>query len=162
MLPAFGGATVAGKLTEETAMGETELEWGSRSLRAMAVGAPVVGILQIGLGSARPTVGDSNWRPFRSVHGVSGHAFVGAVPFLTAGEMTDNLWLKSAFIASSLGSGWSRINDDAHYLSQVALGWWLAYLAVRSVDDTEKTRKLWSVAPCWTTSGPGLAVHCDY
>src|SRR5262249_33575541 len=48
-LPAMAAVAVAGKLTEETAIGAAGFEWGTRSLRAVLVGAPVLGILQAGL-----------------------------------------------------------------------------------------------------------------
>ncbi|MDI6775128.1 MAG: phosphatase PAP2 family protein [Verrucomicrobiota bacterium] len=117
-------------------------EWGQRSLRSVFVGAPPVLLLQRALGASRPSddEADSKWRPFEDSNGVSGHAFIGAVPFLTAGRMTDSLALKSACYAASALCGLSRINDDDHYLSQVAMGWWLAWLAVDAVDRTEAGR----------------------
>ena len=43
---------------------------------------------------------------------------------------------------------WSRINDDGHYLSQAVLGWWIAYLAVESVNRTEYNRNILVVPSC--------------
>ena len=34
----------------------------------------------------------------------------------------------------------TRINDNAHYLSQVWLGWWMAFLACESVNKTESQK----------------------
>jgi hypothetical protein len=112
-------------------------QFGSRGLRALAVGAPMVGILQVGLGSDRPFTEDSRWHPFRSSHGASGHAFVGAVPFLTAASMIENRPLRALLFAGSLGTAWSRIHTDDHYFSQVLLGWTIAYLSVQAVNQTE-------------------------
>jgi membrane-associated phospholipid phosphatase len=73
---------------------------------------------------------------------VSGHAFIGAVPFITAAQMTDKIWAKGLFYTLSTIPGWSRVNDNAHYLSQVLLGWYLGYLSVRSVSATEGLKPL--------------------
>ncbi len=32
----------------------------------------------------------------------------------------------------------SRVNDDAHYVSQVFLNWWLAFLAESAVDRSDR------------------------
>jgi hypothetical protein len=137
-------------------------DFGNRSLRALAVGAPTVGILQFGLGSGRPDdTPDSHWRPFHDNHGVSGNAFVGAVPFLTAASMTDNLALKSLFVVGSFGPSWSRIHYDDHYLSQVLLGWSIAYLSVQSVNQTEADSRF-HIVPCDIPKGVGIGVQVEY
>jgi membrane-associated phospholipid phosphatase len=112
-------------------------DFGSRSLRALAVGAPTVGVLQVGLGAGRPFTGDSRWHPFRSSKAVSGHVFVGAIPFLTAASMIENRPLQALLFAGSLGTAWSRVHTDDHYFSQVLLGWTIAYLSVQAVNQTE-------------------------
>lgn len=136
--------------------------FGNRSLRALAVGAPAVGILQPGLGSGRPYTGDSHWSPLDYNNGVSGHAFVGAVPFLTAASMTDNYALKALLIAGSFGPAWSRIQSDDHYLSQVLLGWAIAYLAVDAVNLTECQSRCLRVVPVNLPQGVGLGVRVEY
>lgn len=136
-------------------------EWSHRSLRAAAVGYPPVIALYFLLGSERPAEGDSRWRPFHDWHGVSGHTFIGAIPFLTAAAMTDDPCLKVPLFLGSFLTGWSRIHDDEHYFSQVALGWWLAYLAVRSVDQTQDSRAL-TITPTLTPDGPGVSVLYQY
>ncbi len=111
--------------------------WVSRTGRACFAGFPTLLIGQSLLGAARPEAGDSKWKPFSSSHGISGHAFLGAIPFITAAQMTDDVWLKGTLYLGSTLTGWSRINDDCHYLSQVILGWYLAYLSCRSVYRVE-------------------------
>jgi membrane-associated phospholipid phosphatase len=137
-------------------------EWGNRSLRAIAVGFPPVVALYALLGSSRPDREDSRWHPFRDIHGVSGHTFMGAVPFLTAAALSDDPLLKCPLILGSFLTGWSRIHEDRHYFSQVALGWWLAYLAVRTVDRTQAARSSCTVTPTVTPDGPGIAFHFQY
>ncbi len=129
-IPVFAGAYGAGVLLGN----KTITEWSQRSFRATLVGTPALLILQEGIGSDRPEVGNSHWRPFHSSHGVSGHAYIGAVPFVTAAEMSETPYGKGLFLALSVLPGLSRINDDAHYFSQAALGWYLAYLSCQVVS----------------------------
>jgi membrane-associated phospholipid phosphatase len=116
------------------------VSWGSANLRAILVGIPLMLFLQSSLGSSRPIKNNSTWHPFRDNHGVSGHCFMGAVPFLTAAFLTANPYLKAALYLASMLTGISRINNDAHYFSQVLMGWWLAWLAVSSLRMIREKR----------------------
>jgi hypothetical protein len=157
-VPAFAGAALIGEFTKDSPLGSVVGEWGRRSLRAFITGGPPLLFLQYGLGGARPTEGDSHWRPFSEDNSVSGHSFNGAIPFLTAARMVENPYLKwSLYLASPL-IGLTRINDDQHYLSQVSLGWWLAFLAMESVDKTEARKKEVSVIPIPIHDGLGVLV----
>ncbi len=162
VIPIYVGALAGGALFPDTATGWVVEDWASRTLRGMAVGAPAVGIGQIGLGSGRPDMdASSHWSPGHGVHGVAGHAFVGAMPFLTAASMTDRFWLQAPLFAASFATGWSRVNDGDHYLSQAILGWWIAFLSVRSVNKTERQRSWIHVCPC-TGVGPGLGIVLEH
>ena len=116
--------------------------------------------MQMLTGASRPGETDdgSTWKPFQDNNGVSGHSFIGAVPFLCAAKMTDDPLWKAAFYAGSTLAGLSRINDDRHYTSQVFLGWWMAYLAATAVDQTQSGN--WAVYP-WPTAD-GMGVEVDY
>ena len=99
--------------------------------------------MQACLGASRPDeqTYESRWQPFADNNAVSGHAFVGAMPFLTAGRMLeqhDRPYMAGCLYFCSTLPAWSRVNDDAHYFSQACLGWWMAYLACRAVNDTEQ------------------------
>jgi len=142
-------------------VGGTASQWGQRCIRAMAVGTPMVGILQVGLGSTRPGLGSSYWNPLNASHGVSGHAYVGAIPFLTTAAMTDSPVLKIPLFLGSFLTGWSRIHTDDHYFSQVALGWWMGYLAVRSVNETQEEERTIEFLP-GSSEGPGVSVLLRY
>jgi hypothetical protein len=138
-------------------------EWSNRSLRAIAVGFPPVVACYALLGSARPNSGDdSRWHPFEHYHGMSGHTFIGAIPFLTAASMTDNPWLRYPLIAGSFLTGWARLYEDRHYFSQVALGWWCAALAVHSVNQTEDQRRGLAVVPMAMPGGAGMGLEWRY
>jgi len=151
-------ARLLGHVDEEAFHDGGLFEWSNRSLRACAVGYPPILALFGLLGGDRPSDGPSHWEPLHGFHGVSGHTFVGAVPFLTAAAMTDNVFLKAPLIVGSFATGWSRIHDDKHYLSQVLLGWWIAALATWSVDQTQQSAP-WSITPTADPDGAGVALQ---
>ena len=74
--------------------------------------------------------------------------------------MIDEPLYKVPLFLGSFLTGWSRIHDDRHYFSQVALGWWIAYLSVHSVDRTQEERAV-TLTP-FTADGPGLGVQVRY
>jgi len=161
----MGAAMVGGAWADETRLGRVANTWGNRSLRAVAVGAPPLLLLQVATGSGRPgeSSAESDWRPFQDGNGVSGHAFMGAVPFIVAAQMTDNPLLSGLWYTGSLMTGISRINDDDHYLSQVVLGWWLAKMACDAVDKTEgrkdKPSKIVPLLGAGGTVGMGIELR---
>jgi len=110
---------------------------GRRSFEAMVVGLPVLWTLQRGLGANRPSSDDGNprWRPMQAANSASGHAFIAAVPLLTLAERVSGRPLRISARFASVLTGWSRINDRKHYLSQVILGWTIAWNAVAAVKD---------------------------
>ncbi len=137
-------------------------EWSSRVSRAMLLGVPPLLLGQYVIGASRPGENSwgSQWRPFDDTNGISGHAFIGALPFITAAQMTDRVWLKSVFYFGSTVTAWSRINDNCHFLSQVLLGWYLAYLSCNAVSRTENPafgRGL-TIFPLVTTDTVGIGV----
>lgn len=141
VLPTYFAAAAVGYWFEDRPAGSWLEEWGLRSLRTFVVGAPPMLLMQGVTGGSRPGEQPYNsaWRPFQDNNGVSGHAFMGAIPFLTAAEMTDRPALKFSLYALSTLTGWSRVNDNAHYFSQAFLGWWMAYAAVVAVDETQRS-----------------------
>ncbi len=138
-------------------------DWAQKSFRATAVGAPALLFLATAIGADRPTEGDSHWKPFQNFHGVSGHAFIGGVPFITAAKMSDNPYQKAIFYGLSTFTGLSRINDDRHYFSQVAIGWYLAYLSCAAVEkgnDRQEGRMHVQIAP--VPKGIAITVQKSY
>ncbi len=84
---------------------------------------------------------------------------MGAVPLLVAVRRTDNLLLKSVFLAGSGLAGFSRLNDDAHYLSQVLLGWSIACLAVQATEWTEQSQVQYRIVPLTIDGFVGVGVE---
>lgn len=136
-VPVYIGAYGAGAWLHNATMEE----WAQKSFRATAVGAPALVFLAAAIGADRPTEGDSHWKPFQNIHGVSGHAYIGGIPFITAAKMSDKPYQKAIFYGLSTFTGLSRINDDRHYFSQVAIGWYLAYLSCAVVEKGNDRRE---------------------
>jgi len=111
--------------------------WGQLTFRSLLVGTPPLLITQSALGGARPEDGPPDWDLFDDHVAASGHAFVGALPFLTASRMTENRWARAGWLVLSFAPGWARLETNDHYPSQVLLGWWISFLAVQSVFDAE-------------------------
>ncbi len=113
--------------------------WGRNNFEAMVVGLPVLWTLQRGLGANRPSDENPNprWRPMSDDNSASGHAFIAAIPWLNLARRTGNPNARWAARFGSVLTGWSRINDRKHYLSQVVLGWSIAWNAVEAVHGKE-------------------------
>lgn len=160
MLPGFAGLALAGRYFEDVPVVGPVGGFSNQVTRAYLVGAPPMLLLQYGLGASRPGISDigSYWRPFHADHGVSGHAFVAAVPFITAANLVENPWAKGTLYALSTFTAWSRINDDGHYLTQACLGWWMGYLACRAVDAAQREDKAWIVTPIATPEMVGMGM----
>ncbi len=138
VLPIFGAAAATGLLFEGNPVGDVVGEWGSRSLRMFVVGGPPVYVLQMATGAGRPSEDrGSSWQFWNDNNGVSGHTFVGAIPFLAAADMVESPLLKGTLYVCSTFVGFSRMTDNAHYPSQVFLGWYLAWASSRAVSMTE-------------------------
>lgn len=146
LLPAAGIAAVAGVALEGMPVGDALGGWGDRSLRMFLVGGPPVYVLQLATGASRPSnngsvntesPSGSDWKFFQDNNGVSGHSFMGAIPFLAAADMVEHPLAKGTLYVCSTFVGFSRINDDAHYSSQAFLGWYLAWASSLAVSRTE-------------------------
>ena len=159
-MPAFAGLWLAGEILENSPVMGTLGSFGGRATRAYVVGAPPMLFMQFFLGGGRPGEHsvDAQWRPFSDSNAVSGHAFMGAVPFITAAKKTDDPWAKGTLYACSTLTAWSRVNDDDHYITQACLGWWMAYLACRAVDDTDRSQRNFEVMPLVTPEMSGVGV----
>ncbi|NCQ33837.1 phosphatase PAP2 family protein [bacterium] len=110
--------------------------WGRRNFEAMVVGLPTLWTMQRVLGADRPSSGeDPRWHPMQTDHAASGHTFMAAIPWLNLARSCGRPLPRNAARAGSVLTGWSRMNDRKHYLSQVILGWTIAWNAVDAVDD---------------------------
>lgn len=142
-IPLFLGVAAVGATRANTFAGNVLYNWGYRSFRTGILAIVQQIPLAYLTGSGRPCRHQpSKWQPFRHKTGVSGHAVFGAIPFLTAAYMTDPPILRFGLFVLSTLPGLSRINSNAHYFSQVLLGWGIAYLSAKAVyeSDVERAR----------------------
>lgn len=163
-LPTFAVLTAMSLYPHDIACLEPLETWGERSLRATVVGVLPLVFLQRAIGTGRPSMAEDNdrWDFWSYPNGVSGHTFMSAVPFITAAKMVDDPLLKAALYVGSGLTGWSRINDNDHYLSQVLMGWFLAYLSVEAVFDTDDQTAHWELVPIPAQHGQGVGLEYRY
>jgi hypothetical protein len=158
MIPLCAGAWVAGEFMSTEDSAHWLGQWGGRTTRGYLVGFPVLLMSQYLVGASRPYEGDgsSHWAPFEDNNGVSGHAFMGSMPFLTAANMVESPWAKAFCYAGSAITPLSRIEHDAHFTSQAILGWWLAFMASNAIDNTITSYGGWSIEPMPVRDGVGM------
>lgn len=161
MLPVFGAAALLAPSLGSDAVGS----WGERCLRATLVGAPSVLALQRLTGAGRPDDPNnrhaSEWQPFEFSNGVSGHAFIGSIPFLTLAGMQDDPLVDGVCLVASTAVAAARLQGSRHYFSQVVLGWWIGWLSVGAVEDREAGRtRSFAIVPHVEPDGFGITfVH---
>jgi membrane-associated phospholipid phosphatase len=129
--------------------------FGRRSFEALCIGLPSLWITQRVLGAARPRdlTHGPRYLPFADDNTASGHTFMAAIPLLTLARRTGTPAIKTVAYALSPLTGWSRLNDRAHYPSQVLLGYALAWAAV----DTVAEERDGGAAPAGDAPNDGVA-----
>lgn len=115
--------------------------FGRECMQATALGLPILWTTQRVLGAGRPTdePGVPDYRPFHDENAASGHTFIAAVPWLVLVRRSRAPWAKALAGAMSPLTGLSRMHDRKHYLSQVWLGWAIAWQAVDGVVGGDET-----------------------
>jgi len=131
MFPSY----IVGLLLGKTFKNNSLEEWNKNVLNASLISLPGLLASQYSLGGSRPymELGSKWWTDMDKTNGASGHTWVAAIPFITTAKMTSNTYLKIMLYSASTFTGISRINDNAHYSSQVLLGYAWAYCSVNSV-----------------------------
>jgi membrane-associated phospholipid phosphatase len=88
---------------------------------------------------------------------------MGAIPFLTVASMTDSVGVKVVMFLLSWGAGWSRINDDMHYASEVFMGWSLGFMGVDAVTRTKSGKNNFLFSPAILAGGtPGVQLAFNF
>ncbi len=128
--------------------------WGRRNFQTMVVGLPALWTIQRVAGASRPTdpPASPRYRPFADDNAASGHTFVSAIPWIRLARAgSGHGWRRrlgrAAAWAMSWGTGWSRFHDGKHYLSQVLLGYAIAWHAVDAVDAVEDAAEAAAAMP---------------
>ncbi len=162
LIPVYFGTSMVGKyLLSEYEIAERIGQWADRSFRGVVVGTPPLLLSQYIIGASRPGESSegSEWQFLSDSNGVSGHAFMGAIPFISAAEMTDDPITKSLLYVVSALPALSRVTENDHYPSQAILGWSLACVACRSVSQTELRSGAFQVQPWISNAGVGMGVN---
>jgi hypothetical protein len=135
-------------------------QWGDRVARAYLVGGPPMLAMQYLTGGSRPSAagGHSSWQPFSASNGVSGDAFMSSCMFISAADMTQQPLGKGFFYACSFIVPWERIDLNAHFFSQAALGWWMGYLACDAVNHTALAKGHVTIVPLASPEMTGVGV----
>ena len=126
-----------GYFLRDTKAGMGMYNFGVNAIRSTIVGLPPLIFGQNFIGAGRPEHFKSHWTPFSNDKAISGHAYMGAVPWITLAMMVKNPILKTICYAGSTGVCFSRLNDNAHYPSQLLLAWILAYSSCNAVHRTD-------------------------
>lgn len=163
MAPLMGLCCLAGEIWPDDPTAVGLWRWGGRTGRAYLVGAPALVLLQYATGASRPSDpgADSRWHPWEDCNGVAGHAFMGAVPFLTAAQLSDDWRVKYGCYAAASLTGISRINSDSHYLSQVLIAWWMAWAATQAIEETAQATHTVQALPMPLGDGMGLVLFWE-
>ncbi len=163
-LPIMGVAWIANEYVDGPPAFEHFGTWGERSMRGFLVGAPPLIVMQRITGGSRPyeTNEGSEWHPFRDNNGVSGHSFMSSLPFITAAKMTDNPWKKTLWYLGSTLGPLSRVNDNAHYPSQIGMGWTMAFVAATAVQQSDTGKRGWQLVPESPSGGSGFAFRYQW
>jgi hypothetical protein len=164
VIPVVVVAAIGGQFWGDTKCGSVLGDWGTRSTRALLVGAPTVVILQVALGAGEPgSANGAAWRPRHDGReAVAAEAFVGAVPFLSAASMTDIRPLRWALVGGSFITTWANLHNDSNYLSQALLGWSIAALATCSVNQSNAVGNRVHFVPLALPQGVGAGVQVHY
>ncbi|MCP4800399.1 MAG: phosphatase PAP2 family protein [bacterium] len=122
----------AGLAATDVLLASTPLSrWGRKTCESVIVGLPMLWGTQYLLGASRPKeTGSPKYDPFNDDNSASGHTFMAAIPMLTLAKSQAPAPAKIAGYLGSLPVGWARMNDRKHYLSQVLLGYGMAWNAV--------------------------------
>jgi PAP2 superfamily len=162
LLPVSLLAASVNFVDNDTAIGN----WGANTSRAYLVGVPAMWGMQQLTGASRPdeTTDGPAWHPFKDDNGVSGHAFFGAIPFITIAYMNpDNALTKYSAYVASTAAAWSRANDDKHFPLQILLGWYIAWESVDAVfENNAKQKKKFSITPMAGADGVGLMLRSNW
>ena len=116
-----GGILAAGVVTDRPALRRS----GGRVLASLAVAGLTAAALKEIAGRVRPT--DTNdpylFKPFSNHDAFpSGHTTMAFALATSLAEEIHNRWVTAALYAGASGTGWSRLNDHKHWLSDVLTG----------------------------------------
>ena len=103
---------------------------------AGAIAGGLTAVLKVGFGRARPNAlnGPGDFRPFsKNASFPSGHTTLAMAVATSLAHSTKDHWSDVLFYSAALVTGYARINDDKHWLSDVITGGAIGYLVGRQI-----------------------------
>lgn len=132
-LPVVGGTWLAGRLLHAPAIERI----GRRAGLAYLAGGAATFVLQEAVGRSRPNEGGdaSEYHPF-SGHASfpSGHTTVVFAMATALADETPHRWVRVLLYSGATLTGFARMNDDRHWLSDVVAGAIVGVVSVRVLD----------------------------
>ena len=141
VLPPIAAAYLVGRLVHQPRVTRAALRAGA----AFVLSGAATGVLKVATGRARPSQrGDPGiYRPFSGFDSFpSGHVTVAVATAVTLAAETDRWWLKVLLYSGAGLTGYARMNDDKHWLSDVVAGAAVGIVAGRLVSRWRKPARL--------------------
>jgi len=138
VFPILGATFLVGQLAGDSKLAGISYRAG----RAALVAGAATQVVKFGLGRERPFVGEHDEDRFHPLSGQdvhhsfpSGHS---AIAFAIAGSLaseTRSPWLRASFYGAAGLTGFARINNDKHWLSDVVAGAAFGVLTAKLLDN---------------------------
>lgn len=130
--PALGVTWAVGALTHNRGIRIAAQD----AFAAGAIASGVTAVMKVAFGRVRPYLsGDpGNFRPFsNNASFPSGHMTLAMAVATSLARSTRDHWSDVLFYSAALVTGYARINDDKHWLSDVITGGAIGYLVGRQI-----------------------------
>lgn len=130
--PVLGATWAVGALTRNRGIRIASED----ALAAGVIAGGITGILKLGFGRVRPKDGGSpgRFRPFSSNTSFpSGHTTLAMAVASSLAHSTKDPWSDVFFYSAALVTGYARINDNKHWLSDVIAGGAIGFLVGRQL-----------------------------
>jgi membrane-associated phospholipid phosphatase len=141
VLPPLAVLYLGGRLTHQRGITAAALHTGVTFLFAGAASV----VLKEAVGRARPSQGGdpTSYRPFSGFDSFpSGHSTVAFAVAASLASHTHHLWVRTLLYAGASLTGFARMNDDKHWLSDVIAGAAVGILASRVTAHVAGTGRL--------------------
>ena len=130
---------------------------GARLATTLALVGAVAGVGKLALGRPRPSesLDADRYIPFSGKEAMpSGHTAVAYAMATALGDDIDRTWARVSLYTLATGVAWSRMNDNRHWMSDVAAG---AVLGVVSAKVVNGRWRLFNLRPPRVLLGPSHA-----
>ena len=141
VLPPLAAAYLLGRVAHRPRVARAAFRAGT----AFVLSGAATGVLKAVFGRARPFQRGDPWvyQPFSGFNSFpSGHVTVAVATAVTLAAETDRWWLKAVLYGSAGLTGFARMNDDKHWLSDVVAGAAVGIVAGRLVTRWGKPARV--------------------